>query len=156
MVSTDGLISSLDVQLTDSGGRPAQSRTSPCWSRWSSYHFLVFLLLFFYSHFYCLFCDGRNVQVVNVGGFSWVKHNRKTARNITATCWKKHFLFRVTMYQAQHSECVSFFLCLCLFKAFESTSTCEGRSRHVSAFAARVVDGAARGSSRNNIKDTSA
>lgn len=61
------------------GGRPAKSE-----------HLRVDqdeALIFYYCYyFYCLFRDGWNVQLVKVSCVIWVKHNLKTAWNITATC----------------------------------------------------------------------
>lgn len=65
MVYNDGLISSLDVQLTDLSGRPAKTE-----------HLYVdqdeaLIFYFFYFYFYCLFvmvgmCNWRT-SVVSVG-----------------------------------------------------------------------------------------
>lgn len=78
------LISSLDAQHTDLSGRPAKSEHL----RVDQDEALIFFFLnyHYYYYFYCLFRDGWNVQLVKVSCVSWVKHNLKTAWNITATC----------------------------------------------------------------------
>lgn len=59
MVVNDGLITSLDVQLTDLSGRPAKSEHLHV----DQDEALIFLIFVFHSYFYCLFCDGRNVRL---------------------------------------------------------------------------------------------
>lgn len=64
-------------------GRPAKSEHL----RVDQDEALISFFFFYYCYyFYCLFRDGWNVQLVKVSCVIWVKHNLKTAGNITATC----------------------------------------------------------------------
>lgn len=146
------LISSLDAQHTDLSGRPAKSehlRVDQDEALIFFFFKLSLLLLFLLSVSWWLECTTGESQLCQLGEAQFensLEHYRHMLKEalFLVSC----ITSLLVQSNTQNAYFLFFFLAL-PFKAFKSTFTCKGKLRHVSAFAAWVIEGTHSGSSRN-------
>lgn len=111
--------------------------------------FLLLLLLFLLSVSWWLECTTGESQLCQLGEAQFensLEHYRHMLKEalFLVSC----ITSLLVQSNTQNAYFLFFFLAL-PFKAFKSTFTCKGKLRHVSAFAACVIEGTHSGSSRN-------